>query len=417
MGGVTRRDRTAQALLYTERGKDWLAQFDAADQEAARKLVTSLTLVSHSGFERVTQQALEDASAENEHPIGFFAVREADPTRSYFDQFVDPDSGKVNALVSGSDHGSEARAASGIRNYCKTAPDRLLNHPALDEMRKMRCRTVVLVDDFIGSGKRTSEFIDALWTDPTFVSWLSLHYVRIVVVAYSGTEKGIKRVERHKAKPALVIERDCPNIKVMPWRQSLRDAVIDVCKRYARRTCKNWFWDGFGHELTTLVFEHGCPNNVPAILWAPATAKTPWAPLFPNRVIMAGEKSVFPPEIDRGDALVTLLDVGQDKLASSGQLTRRGVNGELILLVLALIAKGQRRQCTLSFATGLNRQTCAEIMQRCVKWGFLTPSFRLTDRGRAELAAAREQGKVYAGVLDRGDANYFPQQLRRAARG
>lgn len=414
---MTRRDRAAERLLYTERGKAWLAQFGAADQEAVRKLVISLTLVSHSEFERVTQHALENASAESEYPIGFFAVREVDPARSYFDQFVDPDSGKVNALVSGSDHGSEARAASVVRNYCKTMPDRLLNHPALDEMREMKCRTVVLVDDFIGSGKRTSEFIGALWTDPTFVSWLSLHYVRIVVVAYSGTEKGIKRVERHKSKPAIVIERDCPNINVMPWRQSLRGAVVDVCKRYARRTSKNQLWDGFGHELTTLVFEHGCPNNVPAIFWAPKTAKKPWTPLFPHRVIMAGEKSVFPAEIVRGDALVTLLDIGQKKLASSGQLTRRGESGELILLVLALLAKGQRRQGTLSFATGLNRHTCAQIMQRCVNWGFLTPSFRLTDRGRAELAAAREQGKVYAGVLDRGDANYFPQQLRRAARG
>lgn len=414
---MTKRQRTAEALLYTERGKDWLAQFGAADQEAARKLITSLTLVSHSEFERVTQQALENASIEYEHPIGFFAVREADPGQSYFDQFADPESGQINALVSGADHGSEARVAATIRNYCKTAPDRLLNHPDLDEMRKKKCRTVVLVDDFIGSGKRTSEFIDAFWADPTFVSWMSLHYVGIVVVAYSGTEKGIKRVEGHKAKPALVIERDCPNIKAMPWGQLLRDAVIDVCKRYARRTCKNRFWDGFGHDLTALVFEHGCPNNVPAILWAPTTVKKPWTPLFPNRAIMAGEKSVFPPEIVRGDALVTLLDVGQKKLASSGQLIRRGENGELILLVLALIAKGQRRQSTLSFATGLNRQTCAQIMQRCIKWGFLTPSLRLTDRGRAELAAAKEQGKVYAGVLERGDKYYFPKQLRRAARG
>lgn len=414
---MTKRDRPAEALLYTKRGQDWLAQFGATDQETARKIVSSLTLVSHSEFERVIQKAFEDASAEYEHPIGFFAVREVEPGRSYFDQFTDPDTGRVNALVSGTDHGSEARVAAAIRNYCKTDPRRLLNHPNLDEMRNRRCRTVVLVDDFIGSGKRISEFIDALWTDPTFVSWMSLHYVKIVVVAYSGTDRGIKRVGRHKAKPEYVIERDCPNLKDMPWGQSLRNEVIDICKRYARRTSKNRFWDGFGHELAALVFEHGCPNNVPAILWAPTTSTKPWSPLFPNRIIMAGEKSVFPPEIVRGDALVTLLDVGQKKLASSGQLLRRGEKGELILLMLALIAKGQRRQNALSFATGLNRQTCAQIMQRCAKWGFLTPSFRLTDRGRAELAAAKEQGKVYAGVLDRGDAPYFPEQLRRAARG
>lgn len=412
-----KRDRNAAALLYTERGKEWLAQFGAEDQEAARKIVTSLTLVSHSEFERVIQKGLESTSAEYEQPVGFFAVREADSRESYFERYTDPESGKISALVSGTDHGSEARVAAIIRNYCKTDSKHLLNHPSLDQMKQSRCRTVVLVDDFIGSGKRTSEFLSSLWVDKTFVSWMSLQYINIVVVAYSGTDRGIKRVAGHNTKPDLVIERDCPSFKNMPWRKSLRNSVIDVCKRYARRTGANRYWGGFGKELTALVFEHGCPNNVPAILWAPRTTKKTWKPLFPNRVIMAGEKSVFPPEIDRGDSLVTLLDVGQKQLASSGQLVRRGLNGELILLMLALISKGQRRQSALSFATGLNRKACAQIIQRCIKWGFLTPSLRLTERGRAELGTAKEQGKVYAGVLERGDANYYPKQLRRFARG
>ncbi|WP_434986450.1 phosphoribosyltransferase-like protein [Vreelandella zhaodongensis] len=410
-------DRNAEALLYTERGQEWLAQFSETDQEVARKIVASLTLVSHSEFERVVQKSLESISAEYEHPVGFFAVRELDPIKSYFEQFTDPDSGKISALVSGTDHGSEARIAATIRNYCKTDPNHLLNHPSLDQMREARCRTVVLVDDFIGSGKRISEFMNSLWIDTTFISWLSLHYINIVVVAFSGTGGGIKRVVQHKAKPNLVIERDCPNFIDMPWGQSLRDSAMDVCKKYAGRTSKKRFWGGFGGALTALVFEHGCPNNAPAILWAPKTPKKSWNPLFPNRVIMSGEKTVFPPEIGRGDALVTLLDVGQKRLAGSGQLLRRGENGELILLMLALIAKGQRRQSALSFATGLNRKACAQIMQRCVKWSFLTPSFRLTERGRAELTAAKKVGKVYAGFLERGSANYYPNQLRKASRG
>jgi len=409
--------RTAEALLHTERGRNWLAQFGAGDQDEAERIVTSLTLVSHSEFEMVIQASLERLSSGHEQPIAFYAVREVDEQKSYFELYTDSETGKVNALVSGSDHGSEARVAAAIRNYCRADPDRSLNHPSLDEMRDRKCRTVVLIDDFIGSGKRTAEFIDSFWIDPTFVSWLSLKYLKLVVVAYSGTERGVKRIRKHKAGPEIVIERDCPTFKDMPWVRPLRNAVLDVCKRYGRRTSKSRFWDGFGHELTALVFEHGCPNNAPAILWAAPTRKKPWKPLFPNRVIFAGEKSVFPLEIVRGDPLLTLRDVGQKKLASSGQLARRGEKGQTILLILALIAKGQRKQSALGFATGLNRETCTEITERCIKWGFLTPAIRLTDRGRAELAAAREQGKVYAGVLERGDAYYFPKQLRRAARG
>lgn len=279
---MSRQKRTAEALLYTERGKNWLAQFGADDQEAACKIVTSLTLVSHSEFERVIQRSLENLSSEHEQPIAFFAVREVEKQKSYFDQYTDPDTGNVDALVSGSNHGSEARVAATIRNYCKTDPDRLLNHPALEELKHRKCRTVVLVDDFIGSGERTAEYIDAFWMDRTFVSWLSLKYLKVVVVAYSGTERGIKRVSKHKAKPEIIIERSCPTFRDMPWRNELRKSVLDVCKRYGRRTSAGYWWDGYGSALAALVFEHGCPDNAPAILWAPTEEKKLWKPLFPN---------------------------------------------------------------------------------------------------------------------------------------
>jgi hypothetical protein len=414
---MSRQKRTAEALLYTKRGKNWLAQFGADDQEVARKIVANLTLVSHTEFERVIQKAFEDLSSGHEHPIAFFAVREVEKQKSYFELYTNPVTGEIDALAPGSDHGSDARVAAAIRNYCKTDPDRLLNHPGLNKLKHRKCRTVVLVDDFIGSGERTTEFINSFWMDPTFVSWLSLKYLKLVVIAYSGTERGIKRVSKHKAKPEIIIERSCPTFRDMPWSSELRKSVLDICQRYGRRTSAGYWWDGYGSALAALAFEHGCPDNAPAILWAPTEDTKPWSPLFPNRVIMAGEKSVFPPEIVCGDTLTTLLEVGQKRLAASGQLTRRGAAGELILLILALIAKGQRRQSALSFATGLNRETCVKIIQRLIKWGFLTPLIRLTDRGRAELAAAKEQGKVYGGVLDRGDAPYFPKQLRRAARG
>ncbi len=409
--------RTAEALLYTDRGKRWLAQFDERDKEIAEKVITSLTLVSHSEFEHVIQVSLEKLASENEPPIAFYAVREVDKQKSYFESYTDPSTGAIAALVPGSDHGSEARIAATIRNFCKTDSEGLLNHPSLSELREKKCCTVVFIDDFIGSGTRTYDFIASFWRDRTFVSWLSLKYLKTIIVAYSGTDRGIERVSRHKANPEVSIERSCPTFRDMPWGRGLRNSVFALCKRYGQRTNKERWWDGYGHQLVALVFEYGCPNNAPAILWAPDTATRPWQPLFPNRVVLAGEQSAFPPEIARGDSLVTLLDVGQKKLAHSGKLSRRGETGELILLILALIAKGQRKQSALSFATGLNREACTKVIKRCIKWGFLTQSIRLTVLGRAELASAKEHGKVYDGALERGDEHYFPQRLRRAARG
>ena len=384
----------AEALLYTSRGKQWLAQFNINDQDIARKIVSSLTLVSHVEFERVIQASLERQVAEWDNPVAFFAVREVNNSDSYFDAFTDPATGEIDALSSGSDHGSEARVAALIRNLCKTDPGILLNHPTLDRMRLKKCRTIVLVDDFIGSGERTKEFIEAFWRDRTVTSWHSLGYIKIIVVAYSGTERGVRIVKRQKAKPKVILERGCPTYTEMPWGKKLRKGVEDVCKTYGSKTSAGYWWKGYGEGMAALVFEHSCPDTSPAILWAPDEPSKPWQPLFPNRAILAGEQSVFPPEIARGDPIVTLVDVGQEKLAQAGQLVRRGKLGETILLILSLLAKGQRKESALSFATGLNKSECAEIIDRCIKWGFVTSSRRITERGHAELQAARKKRKI-----------------------
>lgn len=407
----------AEALLYTNRGQKWLAQFAIDDHDVARKIVRSLTLVSHIEFERVIQSSLEAQAEKKENPTAFYAIREVDPSDSYFDVYTDSATGEIDALASGADHGSEARIAAIIRNFCKTDPRNLLNHPTLDQMRTKKCRTIILVDDFIGSGERTKEFIAAFWSDPTITSWHSLGYIKIVVVAYSGTDRGVRVVKRHKAKPVIILERSCPTYTEMPWGKQLRKSVMDVCKIYGSKTTAGYWWKGYGDGMAALVFEHGCPDNTPAILWAPDEPAKPWQPLFPNRAILAGEQSVFPPEIARGDPIVTLVDVGQKKLAQAGQLVRRGKLGETILLILSLLAKGQRKESALGFATGLNQNQCAEIIDRCIRWGFVTSSRRITARGHAELQAARKNRKIRSTPPEKGGEDYFPQQLRRTTRG
>lgn len=118
-------------LLYTDRGRRWLEQFAFADLETAQRFVTSLTLVSHSQFERSIQRILEKEVDERASPVAFFAVREVDPGASFFDRYTNPETGEIDALVHGADHGSEARIASIIRNYCRTSTDTLWHFTAL----------------------------------------------------------------------------------------------------------------------------------------------------------------------------------------------------------------------------------------------------------------------------------------------
>jgi hypothetical protein len=354
-------------LLLTARGKQWLEQFEPEDKETAERLVSHLTLVSHSEFQRSIQKLMETETIKNKDVVAFYAVRELEGKTDFFTEVSDSE-GQVQALSKGNDHGSEASIAHLIRNLCKTE-QRLLNHPSLDKMRQDKCRTIIFVDDFIGSGQRVYDFLNAFWAHPSIKSWRSSKHIKFVLVAYSGMEAGIKLVATHKTKADVIIERDCPSFRDLPWKPIYVAEAVELCSKYGKKTCKKHLSLGYKNTMGAMVFEHSCPNNVPAIFWALDHKKASWNPLFPDKAILSDEKSVFPPEITRQDSKLTLLNAGQQKLAVSGSLSRRGEIGETVLLILALIAQGQRKQSTLSYATGLNKKDCARLIDRCIKWG------------------------------------------------
>ncbi|WP_425408005.1 phosphoribosyltransferase-like protein [Hyphococcus sp.] len=419
-------DFNPRYLTHTEQGKKWLTQFEPLDQEIAISVANSLTLVSHTEFERNLVSKFEGIASEVAGAIGFYAVRELkthermtkfglmDCVIPFFSQVNSEDGKSVNALSSSSDQGSEARVANTIRQLCKSNPDKYLNHPTIDFLREKKCDAIVFVDDFIGSGHRVREFLTSFWIEPTIVSWLSGKQIEFHVAAYSGTEDGIASVSRHKSKPLVHIYRDAPTFRTFFWGEEKKEKIRKLCEKYGRianKKRKNMWW-GYKEGMAALVFEHGCPNNTPAILWEPNFEGSGWVGLFPNRVVSSDVASVFPPEIVRSDPIQILSDVGQSRLAHSGALLRRGTAGQIILTVLALIAKGKRRRSTLCFATGMNTDEYERLIEKCIQWQFISPQRRITPRGLAELDAARKSRKARPEAQDRGSDYYFPRQLR-----
>ena len=410
----------SRKLIHTEQGKKWLDQFALLDQGAAIRLANSLTLVSHIEFERNLIDKIRETASDVDGVVALFAIRELDEWESPFYENVTSQDGKtVNPLSATSDQGSEARVANIIRDICRSDQKKFLNHPTIARMRETKCKAIVFVDDFIGSGNRAWRFLSSFWLERTITSWLSLKYIKFHVVAYSGTEDGINRVFKHKSAPQISTYRPAPTFRSMPWSKETKDEVENLCEKYGRFANKKRrnMWMGYNKVMNTLVFEHGCPNNTPAILWEPGFRNSNWIGLFPNRTISSSTFSVFPPGIERGNPIEILEDVGQTRLANSASLLRRGKMGQTILLLLALIAKGQRKHSTLCSATGLNSQECERILEKCMRWHFLTPQKRLTKKGLAEINAARKSKVVVSETLEKGSDYYYPRQLRGTARG
>ena len=381
-------------LLLTERGNTWLSNFAAADREVARWLVEGLTLVSLSHFSRTIHRLVETGAESFDGPVALFAIQEVDHRVSYFQQ---PTRGRsVNALAGGADIGSEGHVASILRQVAKGNPKVFLNHPTIAEMRRRKCRAVFVVDDLIGSGRRARKFVDAIWLERTIRSWWSLGYISIKVLAFGSTGRGERHVTKARSRPAVVVERSCPNYSQLPWPNHKRDKVATLCKSYGSRTSRPTMAMGYERSMVSMVFEHGCPNNSPSILWAgPARGKS-WTPLFPQRSISEEMKSVFPPEIARRDSISVLINAGQKRLARTGFRQIGDIASTQTFTILALLAKGRRQNEALTFATGLPNREVEGLLDKYMAWGLVTPSRRITKAGLEELEHAR---RLFAGHL------------------
>ena len=409
-------------LLLTPRGRAWLNEFDLEDQDMARKLVSGLTLVPSRTFELAINEKLKEVVDSSESPVAVFAVREVDPSYSFFDQATNPITmnrrtiGSVDAVGRGADVGSEGRVASIITQFTRSQSRRTVKHPTLNNLRKRRCRTIILVDDLIGSGNRMEEFIESICNDRTIRSWISFGLIRFKVIAFAASTTGRRRLCSHEEIDCLSVERDCPTFRTIPWKRDVRNACIRICEKYASRTCRSNLAQGYGKSMSSLVFEHGCPNNVPAIFWATAARTKSWSPIFPYRSIQTEEQTVFPPEISKNDPLSVLLDVGQVRLART-RLTGKSELTKEIITLLGLLAKGIRRNDAFSFATGLSNAALEKKLLQCIECGWITHSRRITALGVAELNNVRRRTDRTPEIPPKGDCFYHPSALREISRG
>ncbi|MET3437873.1 hypothetical protein [Sphingomonas sp. 1185] len=407
-------ENIALRLPNTTRAKAWLSQFDDLDQEVAVRLLSSLTLVSHSAFERALQSLIEREAAAVEGPVALYATREADPDRNYFEAMGNPDSpfAPLSAVPTGADLGSEARCAALIRNLAKTAKGKFLNHPSLETLRKEHARAIFVVDDIIGSGKRTTEFISAMWHSPSIMSWHSRHQIAFKALAFTATISGERRVGAHRCRPEVITARDCPTFEDVLWPDDIGQKVKDMFVVYGARTSRPKMRLGFADSMAALVFEHGCPNNVPAIFWAPTTKKASWEPLFPDRSILSEEASAFPPDILARDPVAILTELSGNEEGVPAAMFGPAPLGISATTILALVAKGVRSRAALNYAIGYDVKECTAILDRCVARGYLTPALRLTAAGRAELNFDGRSSNRLGRLPPIGSDMYYPRQLR-----
>ncbi|HHS9579554.1 TPA: hypothetical protein ACTW9A_002562 [Raoultella planticola] len=103
---INKNQLDSRKLIYTKQGERWLSQFDALDQETAKLLLNSLTLVSHTEFRRNLEALILDVSTKIAGPVALYAVRELKKKHDkgqlfsshvvpFFDQVIKSNNGKM----------------------------------------------------------------------------------------------------------------------------------------------------------------------------------------------------------------------------------------------------------------------------------------------------------------------------------
>jgi hypothetical protein len=410
--GILRAPSTKMKLSENTLGIDWLRQFSAKDVHAARLLLDSLKLVSFGEYEAEISTSINRICAESTGKIAIYTV----------------DKERINPSISAP--GSEHRLLHLVRNLQRLNEGRILINPTIDDMRRAKVDHVVLVDDFICSGQRIEDFWDVLTSSPindaasggtifakksrkrgSIRSWLSFGYCKLWVVAYAVHETGFERIQ--KAIPYLKQESIRLTLLLKKNAEYWPTPVSEFLERVEKANTSGRHRLGWGNLMIPLVFQYGCPDNCPELLWR----KSQYLPLFPNRAIPTAFYPCFEERKDGGRGPSLLLKGGQSRLAIKLlEEMERGIRSSRyidIVTLLGLSASGYAER-TIPGIMLRGQAEIDELIATAKEMGMLGEDFALTPFGR-DIVERSRQSHLTASSRDIGAASaafYLPMQFK-----
>lgn len=364
----------------------WLTNFNREHQTTASMLVDALQLVSATEVRSDLGRELRRLLTDLPGPVAAFPVREVDPPASAHG------AGRVGAyeLLRPGLPGSEAVIANILTGISREPAYQksILTSLDLVELRTCRARTILLVDDFSGSGKRLKDFGKAIRRHPTIRSWLSYGLVKIHVAAYAATAEATRLLRSAFGPENVHLGRACPTFENARWTPEQVADIETLCSEYCGPLGQFKF--GFRKSKALIAFEHTAPNNLPAVLWRVGGS---WKPLFERKAVPNDLLSLY----------ATSSSISPLPSISGASFDRLGQ-------VLQMIEYRVREEDAIVDATRLSYAELRRLLSVARTFGLVTPKLRLTDIGRVELHRWQAAHKPL--ILPNHDDAYYPTQLR-----
>jgi len=379
---------TLEMIEASPQIRDWLEQFPVHRRATATNLLLQLRFVSRD----VYAEWLKATVLKFPHEVcGLYAVRKFKGAAKCI-----WNKNGTSLPRPASSLGSEDFVQSVIAELIKANPDRYLDHPSIAVIKKTRAFHAVLMDDSAGSGDRLGSFLKRMFSQKTFLSRWSFGWIRLHIVAYArttdseatildaipGSDHGrrvipkSKKVHFHGQWAFHASELHSRWGKTAMEILDLCDSVTAIPKNRRR---------GYGNTMSSIVFYHSVPNNLPGVLWC---QNRKWKALFPKRTV---------PEW-----LPRLLSGGARPPAkpAHGQLF------DSLRDLLLWIKRGRSREDALSQATGYDAEALRALLKKARTAGFINENNRLTAAGSQAIWKSKATSK--AAEFDR--SLYIPKR-------
>lgn len=265
-----------------------------------------------------------------------------------------------------------------LRNLERDLPAHIELSPRVESMRQRKVKHIVFVDDFLGTGSR---FIKA-WRSvvPRSVkSWAALGWCKVWILSFAAHESGLRRIERELK--AVERTRVRTRISIEKSFIAASGGLVQLCNTGGRPNARPRMPLGYGNLCSPIVFQYGCPNNAPGILWSRDNPRGAVKPLFPNRSVPADLFGLFGKDHSSASTAEDLWLSGHCRLALRYLDEPEAFASNRVELAMLAYLAGGRKPADLKTIMVLSDSEFDSKMQWLVDLGFLAADFSITRFG------------------------------------
>lgn len=381
--------------------KNWLDQFDIPDRYLASFMLSKLRYISFETLETWLQDELSNIiqilkNNGKKEAIAIFPVSK--PFINEFNKDKEPKP----------PNDSSGRIAHSLKNMERNLPIYIELTPRINSMRERKVRHIIFVDDFIGTGDR---FIKS-WRESvssSIKSWCSLGWCKVWILAYSAHEFGIKQIIRN-VKP---INRNnffvYHTIKKSFIEKDIK--LTELCSSYSKKFGDGCFGSGYGKLYSPIIFQHGCPNNVPSIFWKNGQRnRNRWNALFPNRSIPSEFYPIFNEDHSKESAAEELWIANYYKLALEFLDRPHDFNDEHQLLLILAYLNREKSINKIKSIMIMSDNEFDIVIKQLLKYGLINDEYQVTRFGK-DILKRGEKFKHKNVKVEEDYINYYPNSF------